>query len=57
MGTEQIIIIGLILLGGAVFLFLFRVQSQLNEMSKRIPDVKDVENLAEKIREAKSTIV
>jgi len=52
MGTEQIIIIGLILLGGAVFLFLFRVQSQLNEMSKRIPDVKDVENLAEKIRES-----
>jgi hypothetical protein len=33
MGTEQIIIVGLILLGGAVFLFLFRVQSQINEMS------------------------
>ena len=50
MGIEQIIIVGLLVLFIVMLVVLFRVQSQLNEMSKRIPDAKDVDNLAEKIQ-------
>lgn len=50
MDIEQIIVLGILVLFIVMIIVIFRMQSQLNEMSKRIPDAKDVNNLAEQIK-------